>query len=150
MSSDSLLICQWCSERFKARRGGSPQRFCSVRCRTGFWSALRRAGERALATGLVSIDALRNGRSEACTLEGMQEAVPQYPEIGSTRRPPAEPPKRFAVEVPQDLLAALVFRHHEIRFSEQDDVAAVLSALARLGHKPKITETPEHVKVLSF
>jgi hypothetical protein len=150
MSSDSPLICPWCSEQFKARRGGSPQRFCSVRCRTAFWSALRGAGERALAAGTLSIDAVRNGRLEACTLVGREEAPLPCPKIGSTDQPFPEPLKRFVVEIPQVQIQRLVFAHFAICHHERDDLPKLLAALGRIGQKPKITETADHVKTLSY
>jgi hypothetical protein len=33
-----------------------------------FWSALRRWGERAVAAGFLTIDAIKNGDPAACTL----------------------------------------------------------------------------------
>jgi len=60
--------CLWCARSFGPRRGGSPQRFCGARCRSAFWSALRRWGERAVAAGIVTIDDVRNGDGAACTL----------------------------------------------------------------------------------
>jgi hypothetical protein len=142
--------CPWCTKRFKARRGGTRQRFCSARCRTAFWSALRRSGERELAAGTLSIDAVRNGRLEACTLRRREETPPPCPEIGSPPQPSPEPLKRFSVLIPESLIQTLIFRHFAICFYERDDLPALLAALGRLGHKPKITETSEHVTVLSF
>jgi hypothetical protein len=60
--------CYWCEQPFRLRRGGSPQRFCGTACRSAFWSALRRWGERAIAAGILTIDDIRNGNPEACTL----------------------------------------------------------------------------------
>jgi hypothetical protein len=40
---------------------------------------------------------------------------------------------RFVVDLPKDLIKALVFRHFELRFGEQDDLVAVISALQRRG-----------------
>jgi hypothetical protein len=79
MSGDSLLIRPWCSGQFKARRSGSPKRFCSAGCRSAFWSALRLWGKDALATGVLTIDAVRNGPQEACTLVGDAKAPQRYP-----------------------------------------------------------------------
>ena len=64
--------CEWCTKGFKARRGGTRQRFCSARCRTALWSALRRCGERALAAGTLSIGDLRNGHLERARLQERQ------------------------------------------------------------------------------
>jgi hypothetical protein len=44
-------LCLWCGRPFPAHRGGSPQRFCKARCRTAFWSALRRWAEHAIPAG---------------------------------------------------------------------------------------------------
>jgi hypothetical protein len=49
--------------------GCSPQRFCRARCRTAFWSALRRWGKQAIATGVLTVIDLRNGATAACTLQ---------------------------------------------------------------------------------
>ena len=68
--------------------------------------------------------------------------------MGDQRSP--EPLKRFVVEVPHGLLTALVFRHHEIRHSEQEDLPAILTALTRLSHKPQISQTSDGVRVLTF
>jgi hypothetical protein len=37
-------------------------------CRSAFWTALRRWGERAIAAGILTIGDIRNGNPEACTL----------------------------------------------------------------------------------
>src|SRR4051794_17486369 len=76
-------VCRWCTKQFKARRGGSPQCFCGPRCRTAFWSALRRWGERAVATGVLIIADLRDADPAACTLHLHQERPPAVPRIAS-------------------------------------------------------------------
>jgi hypothetical protein len=53
MTEETLTLCPWCERPFRARRGGSPQRFCGSKCRATFWSALRRWGERAVAAGIL-------------------------------------------------------------------------------------------------
>jgi hypothetical protein len=68
MMGGAATVCQWCERPFRARRGGSPQRFCGARCRTMFWSALRRWGERAGAAGILTIGDIRSGNAAACTL----------------------------------------------------------------------------------
>ena len=60
-------VCPWCGRPFRARRGGSAQRFCGAACRSAFWSALRRWGERAVAAGVLTIDDIKNGDPAACT-----------------------------------------------------------------------------------
>lgn len=68
MTEGNSPLCLWCERPFRARRGGSPQRFCGAKCRTSFWSALRRWGERAIAAGLLTVADIRNGDPAACTL----------------------------------------------------------------------------------
>jgi hypothetical protein len=106
-------------------------------------------GELAVAHGIVSVADLK-ADLVACTLRWREKAPPPCAEIGVTDRPPAEPLKRFAVEVPQGLLTALVFRHHEIRHSEQTDVIAVMAALTRIGLKPTVRKSSEGERVFSF
>jgi hypothetical protein len=53
MTDGASSECHWCEQPFRPRRGGSPQRFCRAACRTSFWSALRRWGERAIAAGIL-------------------------------------------------------------------------------------------------
>ena len=60
--------CLWCERPFGSRRGGSPQRFCCAAHRIAFWSALRRWGERAVASGGLTVDHIKNADPAACTL----------------------------------------------------------------------------------
>jgi hypothetical protein len=58
------LTWPWCKRSFRPRRrqtGGSPQRFCSHRCREAFHSALNRWALSKLEAGWVDLDALRRG-----------------------------------------------------------------------------------------
>ena len=73
----SSSVCQWCEQPFRPRRGGSPQRFCGAECRTAFWTALRRWGERAVAVGILTIDEIRKSDLKACTL--LPGCVPPAP-----------------------------------------------------------------------
>src|SRR6516165_3647614 len=61
-------ICLWCVAPVTPRRGGSPKKFCSTRCRQEFHSRARRWAETAVAIGVLSIDVLKNGDPGACTL----------------------------------------------------------------------------------
>jgi hypothetical protein len=61
-------ICLWCAAPVTLRRGGSPKKFCSARCRHEFHSCARRWAEAAVAAGALSIDVLKNGGFAACTL----------------------------------------------------------------------------------
>ena len=77
-------LCLWCGRAFPARRGGSPQRFCKPICRTAFWSALRRWGERAVATEVLTIADIRNAAPAACTLlPGAISPAPRKPAVAS-------------------------------------------------------------------
>lgn len=68
MVSDTTSECLWCDRPYQPRRHGSPQRFCGAGCRTAFWSALRRWGERAIEAGILTVADVRDGDPEACTL----------------------------------------------------------------------------------
>ena len=72
--------CLWCDTAFEPRKAGSPQRFCSSKCRDEFHSAGRRYAERAVLGGLLAVPDLRNGSPEACTLLPAQEHRSDYPE----------------------------------------------------------------------
>jgi hypothetical protein len=92
MTEDKPASCQWCERPFRVRRGGSPQRFCGAKCRTIFWSALRRWGERAVAAGILTIPDIKNADPAACTLllgatspAPVGEAAPQSPSSAAPR-----------------------------------------------------------------
>src|SRR5206468_8299162 len=69
MTGGTSTSCQWCERPFRARRGGgSKQRFCGAKCRTLFWTLLRRWGEQAIAAGTLTIADVKNGVVvRACT-----------------------------------------------------------------------------------
>jgi hypothetical protein len=75
--------CLWCDTAFEPRKAGSPQRFCSSKCRDEFHSAGRRYAERAVLGGLLTVADLLNGSPEACTLLPAQEHRSDYPDTGS-------------------------------------------------------------------
>ncbi len=79
MTGETSTLYPWCERPFRARRGGSPQRFCGSKCRATFWSALRRWGERAVAAGILTIAEIRNGDPTACTV--LQGAISPAPEV---------------------------------------------------------------------
>jgi hypothetical protein len=61
-------------------------------CRSAFWTALRRWGERAIAAGILTIGDIKNGNLEACTLlpranspEPIGEAATQFSAIVAPR-----------------------------------------------------------------
>jgi hypothetical protein len=61
-------ICLWCTVPYFLRRGGSPRKFCSTRCRHKFHSCARRWAEAAIDLGILTIDDIRSGDPAACTL----------------------------------------------------------------------------------
>jgi hypothetical protein len=134
----TLISCQWCEKPFQARRGGgSPQRFCGAACRTAFWTALRRCGERAIAAGILTIDELKNDGAAACTLLGCR--APPLPLLNNGRAQIALPnaPLKFVAEVERDTVAWLV----KLRFPPDrgHDFYAILAALKRVGLAPTIS-----------
>jgi hypothetical protein len=87
MDNRTSAPCLWCERPFRARRGGSPQRFCCAAHRTAFWSALRRWGERAVASGMLPVADLRNGTTAACT-----------PLLSGTSSAPVSEPRKPALQ----------------------------------------------------
>jgi hypothetical protein len=120
------------------RRGGSPQRFCGAACRTAFWTALRKCGERAVAAGILTIDDLKDEGAAACTLLGCR--VPPLPLLNNGRDETALPdrPLKFVAEVERDTVAWLV-RLRFIPADRRDDFLAILAALQRVGLAPSIS-----------
>jgi hypothetical protein len=77
-------VCQWCERPFRARRGGSPQRFCGGKCRSAFWTALRHWGERAVAAGILTINDIKSGNPTARTV--LARATSSAPASGEAPR----------------------------------------------------------------
>src|SRR5262249_17000825 len=92
-------VCEWCEPPFRARRGGSPQRFCVPSIRQAFWSGLRRFGEQALESGILTIADLRTGSARACTLLQHTETAPPLLEAAPSDFVPPGASMRFSVEV---------------------------------------------------
>ena len=133
-------LCRWCEREFRARRGGSPQRFCGARCRLTFWSALRRLGERALVDGTLTMADIRTGVAAACTLRQCTEPLSSVPETRYGYNAPPEPSLRVVVEVERSTVRWLV----KLSFLEPDrtrDLAAILAALNRVGLAPSISSS---------
>jgi hypothetical protein len=84
--TENPSLCNWCGVPYRPRRGGSRQRFCGPGCRTAFWSALRRWGERAIAAGILTVTDVRDGDPEACTL--LLKATLPAPIDDAARRSP--------------------------------------------------------------
>jgi len=91
MAEAASTVCQWCDGPFRVRRGGSPQRFCGSRCRTAFWSALRRWGERAVAAGILTINDIKKADPAACTLLPGRVSPVSVDEMPPQRLGPAAP-----------------------------------------------------------
>ena len=110
LNQGTLPSCQWCEGPFRARRGGSPQRFCSSKCRSAFWTALRRWAERAVAAGVLSLDQIREDAPEACTLlpGGKAPAVPPEPPGEAAESSPFTETWEFRAMVAEAVTATLV------------------------------------------
>jgi len=128
--------CSWCGQELQLRRGGSPQRFCSTKHRSLFWSTLRRWGARAVAAGILTIADIRNGDPAACTLPG-----------APISRPPASAERQDCIsddfsrlldemdEILGEPTIALLIRLGWLAPDRQKDHAAVGRALSRFfGH----------------
>jgi hypothetical protein len=62
MSKPNGEVCLWCGKGFTPRHdGGKRQVFCRPVCRRAFDAAGRRWVAEAIATGTLSLDALRDG-----------------------------------------------------------------------------------------
>jgi hypothetical protein len=62
MTEAVVLICVWCGRAFAPRRdGGKRQVFCRPVCRRAFDAAGRRWVADAIASGMLTVDGLRNG-----------------------------------------------------------------------------------------
>jgi hypothetical protein len=130
--------CLWCAREFERRRGGSPQRFCGPKCRTAFWTTLRRWGDQAIADGVLTIAELKNGTAAACTL--LQRGNPAWAVPNIERNPVVfpDPPLRFLVEVNRSLVSGLAMLGL-IRPDERGELAPILGGMKRLGWLPHIT-----------
>jgi hypothetical protein len=138
MTQGSSALCEWCELPFRARRGGSAQRFCRAKCRNMFWSALRRSGDRALAEGILSMTDLRRGVATACTLRQRTERLPPLSDTGRHDLALPDGLLRFSVELEPaivDQLGGLGL----IKPTEVRDLAAILTALRRIGITPTIS-----------
>jgi hypothetical protein len=87
------LFCLWCGKGFTPRRdGGKPQVFCRPVCRRRFDAAGRRWVADAIATGALTVDALRNGA--AATRALLAGGAPPVP-ISEPQKPaPVAPAER--------------------------------------------------------
>jgi hypothetical protein len=103
-----------------------------------FWSALRRSGDRALAEGILSMTDLRRGVATACTLRQRTERPPPLSDTGRHDLALPDGLLRFSVELEPaivDQLGGLGL----IKPTEVRDLAAILTALRRIGITPTIS-----------
>jgi len=138
MIQETPTLCTWCNRPFRARRGGSPQRFCCAGCRRTFWSALCRWGRDAIAAGVLEIVDVKNGVGAACALPERREPPLPLLDIGRGDTALPEPSLRFVAEVERDIVAGLV-RLGFIRPDERDELGAILAGSKRLGWAPRIS-----------
>jgi hypothetical protein len=138
MADGFSKLCEWCEQPFRARRGGSPQRFCGARCKKMYWSAVRGFGERALANGILTMADIRTGIAVACTLPQRTELLSPLPETSRSNSAPPGALLRFSVEVERSIVAWLGTTRL-IKPNEAHDLAAILTALQRIGLTPSIS-----------
>jgi hypothetical protein len=137
MTGETSTLCPWCDRPFRARRGGSPQRFCGSKCRATFWSALRRWGERAVAAGTLTITDVKYDPAAACTpLQETESPVP-LSDIGAGDTAPCDA-LRFVVDIERSKVDWLV-KLRMIRSDQQDDLLAIMTGLKHLGQPPSIS-----------
>ena len=100
--------CLWCSRTFTPRRdGGKAQRFCRETCRRSFDAAGRRWIAGAIATGMLTVDTLRNGPAATrALLPGDILPLPNIPAEKPTPVAPAEP-RDEAAKLLDDFLIAV-------------------------------------------
>jgi hypothetical protein len=101
-------VCLWCGKGFTPRcDGGKRQVFCRPTCRRAFDAAGRRWVSEAIASGMLSVDALRNGPGATRALFA---GVISPGRVDEPRKPipptPAERPGE-AEELLSDFLIAL-------------------------------------------
>jgi hypothetical protein len=106
MSEGAGSLCGWCGRAFVPRRdGGKRQVFCRPACRRGFDAAGRRWVSEAIATGMLTIDALRSGAAATRALLQGANSPPPVSQPGAMLdeaevvedRPSAEPTPSFEV-----------------------------------------------------
>ena len=125
--------CLWCGHPFHTHRGGSPKRFSSAQHRNQFWSALRRWGERTVASGWLTLDHVKNGDPAACTPPSGRSSPAPIPEPHEAAEgASAEFPDK-AAELLDDLLIALTNLPDKVFFELGRKLPAASSAAASTG-----------------
>ena len=131
------MICEWCRTAFTPRRGGTPQIFCRAACRHAYHKAARQQCECEIAAGRLTVDAIRNGPAAAYTLAEGDEQPSSLRDIGPRDAAFPDEQARFLVAVPIYTIEALVGCGF-LRPADQDELAAIMAALKRLGRAPDI------------
>jgi hypothetical protein len=132
-------LCPWCDSQFRPRQtGGRAQRFCRPSCRRAFHAAARNWALGAIVNGALGVEDIRNSAPATRALRrGGGTAGP-----GLDTRSPSHacpyPLARFLVEVPKSTIEAFV-RFGFIASDQQDDLAAIIGALRRLGQAPAVS-----------
>jgi hypothetical protein len=136
---DDDRVCLWCRKPFTPRRdGGKPQVFCRPACRRDFDTAGRRWVAEALATGMLTVDALKNGPAATRALRRPGERLSPLPDdIGSLDNAFPDPVTRFLVGVPRRTIEAFV-EFGWLRGDQRGDLAEIMGALRRLGKVPAV------------
>ena len=76
--------CTWCGVSFTPRTtGGKPQRFCSERCRRQFDSGCRAWAEQAVASGLLTVSALKDALTQRARF--VEADLAQAPELDTSQ-----------------------------------------------------------------
>jgi hypothetical protein len=136
--SQAPHACLWCTSSFEPRRSGSPQRFCGTKCRTKFWSALRRWGDRAIDAGILSVADVKSGVATACTLPGHGAPAAPLLSVRAGDIASSIAVQIFVVEVERSKVDWLV-RLRLLRPDQRNDFIAIIVALKSLGQPPSIS-----------
>jgi hypothetical protein len=110
MTRTAGSTCGWCSKAFAPRRdGGKPQLFCRPACRRAFDAGGRRWVADAIAGGVLTLDALRNGFATTRALLPVAISPASIDDAALQLAPvaPAESPDEVA-ELLDDFLIALL------------------------------------------
>jgi hypothetical protein len=87
---------------------------------------------------VLTVGALRDASAATRALRGWEERLSPLPGTGSPDNAFPVPVTRFLVEVPRSTIEAFV-RFGFIRSDHQDDLAAIMGALRRIGQAPSIS-----------
>ena len=104
-----------------------------------------------LAAGRMPLNAIKAGLPATCALGTDTVSSLSVPEVRpNSNAAPPEPLTRFVIQVPSNLIRRLVFVECRLGHDDQDDILAILTALARAGRKPATSITSEGCIVLSY